>query len=300
MGRTRQIKYEFFLNEGLASLDPMARLLFIGLWTICDKEGRLEYRPARIKAQLFPYNEALIEGLLASLSGYLTVYEAEGSRFIQIKKFLDHQRPHPGEKISVIPKFGDGCREIKLDFIGSNEETPKSNSKSKPNSNLAPLAQEVKVEIQKPLTGIQKVMRAFKEAKGIDADDADWDTLHFKRFARPAADLLKIFKNDADAAILYVLKKGGDLDDKQMSSWGLEAVSRAAATDAQVITFNGEKNGRENKPVVANLDDGPRSTRRLASSGSLVGDALRGLEHAAVHPEGPSDLGGPDDDWSGD
>ena len=137
MGRTRQIKYEFFLNEGLSALDPMARLLFIGLWTICDKEGRLEYRPTRIKAQLFPYHDADMEGMIKSLSGYLMVYEVAGAKYIQVKKFLDHQRPHPGEKISIIPEFSDGCREIKLDFIGSNEEMPKSNSNSNSNFKVA-------------------------------------------------------------------------------------------------------------------------------------------------------------------
>lgn len=138
MGRTRQIKYEFFLNEGLAAIDPIARLLFIGLWTICDKEGRLEYRPARIKAQLFPYHDADVAGMVEALSEYLMVYEVGGAKYIQVKKFLDHQRPHPGEKISVIPEFGDGCREIKLDFIGSNEEVPNSKSNSNPNSKVAP------------------------------------------------------------------------------------------------------------------------------------------------------------------
>ena len=34
-----------------------ARLLFVGLWTIADRNGRLEDRPKRIRAELFPYDE---------------------------------------------------------------------------------------------------------------------------------------------------------------------------------------------------------------------------------------------------
>ena len=36
MARTRSIKPSFFKNEYLAECEPMARLLFVGLWTLAD------------------------------------------------------------------------------------------------------------------------------------------------------------------------------------------------------------------------------------------------------------------------
>lgn len=319
MARIRTIKPEFFFHEGVAQMSTTSRLFFIGLWTQVDREGRCEDGARRLRAQIFPYEPEIdAEGILLELAamGHIQRYEVDGRPYIQVHNFLKHQRPHVRENKSDIPapppiikKKNENKAKPKHN-PGDAQALPKR-GQAVPSTldkgewikgkgmDIAPSAQSAG-QIQKPLTGIQKVMRAFKEAKGIDADDAEWDAMHFKRFARPAADLLKIFKGDAEAAILYVLKKGGDLDDKQMSSWGLEAVSRAAATDAQVIAFNGEKNGRQNLPMGANLADGPRSVGRIASSGSLVGDALRGLEHAAVHPEGPSDMGGVGDDWSGD
>ena len=54
MSRIRSIKPEFFLDEELAELSPLTRLLFVGLWTLADCEGRLEDRPKRIRAQLHP------------------------------------------------------------------------------------------------------------------------------------------------------------------------------------------------------------------------------------------------------
>jgi hypothetical protein len=54
MARTRSIKPSFFKNEFLAECEPMARLLFIGLWTLADSQGRMEFRPMRIRAELFP------------------------------------------------------------------------------------------------------------------------------------------------------------------------------------------------------------------------------------------------------
>ena len=49
MARARNIKPGFFKNEFLAEMPCEVRLLFIGLWTLADREGRLEDRPKRIK-----------------------------------------------------------------------------------------------------------------------------------------------------------------------------------------------------------------------------------------------------------
>ena len=55
MARTRNIKPGFFRNEDLAELGAYAMLLYAGLWTIADREGRLEDRPKRIKVDVLPY-----------------------------------------------------------------------------------------------------------------------------------------------------------------------------------------------------------------------------------------------------
>ncbi len=49
MARARNIKPGFFQNEELAELEPIDRLAFIALWTVCDYKGCLEYRPKRLK-----------------------------------------------------------------------------------------------------------------------------------------------------------------------------------------------------------------------------------------------------------
>ncbi len=61
MARIRTIKPQFFLNEELAELPAMVRLLFIGLWTQADREGRLLDRPKRLKAEIFPYDNFDVE-----------------------------------------------------------------------------------------------------------------------------------------------------------------------------------------------------------------------------------------------
>lgn len=106
MARARNIKPGFFLNEELGTADPFLQLLFAGLWCLADKEGRLEDRPLRIKAEIFPYREGLdVNGYITQLARmkFIVRYEVEGQKFIEIANFKKHQNPHHTEKPSVIP-----------------------------------------------------------------------------------------------------------------------------------------------------------------------------------------------------
>lgn len=105
MARARNIKPGFFKNEDLAECTPFARLCFAGLWTMADREGRLEDRPKRIKGELFPYDSVEVEPLLEELArwGFIRRYQVGGERFIFIIKFVEHQAPHGTEKDGSIP-----------------------------------------------------------------------------------------------------------------------------------------------------------------------------------------------------
>lgn len=107
--RSRNIKPNFFLNEDLAELSHTARLLFIGLWCFADKEGRFEWRPLRIKAAIFPYDEKVdIKKSLAELSSKgLIIQYGNDNEFGCVPKFSKHQRPHVREAESIIPKHQD-------------------------------------------------------------------------------------------------------------------------------------------------------------------------------------------------
>lgn len=105
MARARNIKPGFFSNELLADLQPFDRLLFIGLWCLADREGRLEDRAKRIKMELFPCDTYDVEQGLngLALAGFISRYCIEGQSVIEIDNFQKHQRPHGTEKDSVIP-----------------------------------------------------------------------------------------------------------------------------------------------------------------------------------------------------
>lgn len=105
MARARLIKPGFFTNDELAEVPLEGRLLFAGIWTIADREGRLEDRPKRIKAEVMPFDNIDTEALLADLEsrGFITRYTVAGQRLIQVTSFLKHQSPHPREVPSKLP-----------------------------------------------------------------------------------------------------------------------------------------------------------------------------------------------------
>jgi hypothetical protein len=111
MARGRDIKPGFFDNEDLATVSRDARLLFVALWTMADREGRLEDRPARIKVHSFPYDaditperiDKLLNELARAPGTPISRYEIAGVRCICVANFKKHQHIHPNEKPSELP-----------------------------------------------------------------------------------------------------------------------------------------------------------------------------------------------------
>lgn len=105
MARSRNIKPGFFTNEELVELAMETRLLFIGIWTIADRDGRLEDRPKRIKMQVFPADDVDVDRSLNQLveSGFIQRYEVAGEKCIQVVNWSKHQSPHVKENASTLP-----------------------------------------------------------------------------------------------------------------------------------------------------------------------------------------------------
>lgn len=129
MARARNIKPGFFKNEDLSELSPYARLLFVGLWCLADREGYLEDRPKRIKGELFPYENVNVDQYLNDLhvAGFIIRYEVDGERYISIPKFSDHQNPHHREAASRIPK-PEQAKEKPRASLGPSSEYPRLGS----------------------------------------------------------------------------------------------------------------------------------------------------------------------------
>lgn len=106
--RDRIIRAAFFTNDQVAALSMVARLLYIGLWTIADREGRLQNRPARIQVHLMPFDDGVdIKQELQALAdgGFIHLYEVDGKKLIQIANWKKHVKKsiHWNETDSELP-----------------------------------------------------------------------------------------------------------------------------------------------------------------------------------------------------
>src|SRR3990167_6548248 len=96
MARNRMINPDFFFDEEIVSLTAYARLLYIGLWGICDDNyATFPNKPAWIKAQIFPYESVDIIILLVEIEkiGKIIRFSSEDQKeYWFIKNFQKHQR----------------------------------------------------------------------------------------------------------------------------------------------------------------------------------------------------------------
>lgn len=97
MARIRTIKPEFPQSESMGRVSRDARLLFVMLWPVCDDHGRTRAASRLLANTLFPYDDdakELIDGWLDELEreNCIQRYEVNGSTFLQICNWLNHQK----------------------------------------------------------------------------------------------------------------------------------------------------------------------------------------------------------------
>jgi hypothetical protein len=100
VARARNIKPQIARNEDLAELPFQYRLGFTYSWMFADFRGVIPFRPKRLKADLFPYDDIDIEDFVNCLAkaGFFRVFTVQGQRYIKIVKFEKHQNPHKHER----------------------------------------------------------------------------------------------------------------------------------------------------------------------------------------------------------
>lgn len=131
MARIRTVKPEFWTDEKVVEMSPLARLLFIGLWNFADDEGRMTYSPKRIGMQILPADSCDISALLGEIrrNSLIVIYEVDGIEYLQIVGFAKHQKvdkrtasklPAPPESPRIVPTEGikegkgrEGIKELK-------------------------------------------------------------------------------------------------------------------------------------------------------------------------------------------
>jgi hypothetical protein len=119
MPRIRTIKPEFWADEKLAPMDPITRLVFLGLISMADDAGRLLDSLKQIDAMLFPLTDDTAREALANLSraGRITRGKtASGQPIVQITNWRHQKVDHPNLAAALPPihqVLTDDSREIR-------------------------------------------------------------------------------------------------------------------------------------------------------------------------------------------
>ena len=105
MARIRSIHPSFFTDEACVSCSPLARLLYIGLWTDADDQGLFEWKPLQLKMRLLPGDNADAAALLAELVEAELIAEVPtgGKRLGAIRDFRTYQRPKKPNAVHAMP-----------------------------------------------------------------------------------------------------------------------------------------------------------------------------------------------------
>ena len=259
MARTRNIKPAFFDNDILGGLDPLTRLLFIGLWCIADREGRLEDRPLRIKKTLLGYDDVTAEeanGMLQQLaeSGFITRYTVDDTAYIQIDNFSKHQNPNMKEKESEIPP-PPGCREQETPNKHSESTVPAPN-KNEEKGDPTPADADAESDDQPPSTETLLEKRF----------DTFWEAYPNKKAKQNAIKAWKKIK--PNTALFEKIMKAVDLQ-KRSEDWQRE---NGRYIPYPATWLNGGYWDNEIKEV---RDDGRHDSDRRTGSSSDVGAAFQ-------------------------
>ncbi len=135
MARKRMIDPSIWQSEDFGKLSNLAKIIFIGLFSLADDEGRGRANPTYLKSSLFPYNEAMrstdVEVALSEISRNMSVifYSCDGNSYYSLLSWNTFQKIDKAKE-SKIPAFEEDNQEIRRLFV---EESSTSRRKVAPN-----------------------------------------------------------------------------------------------------------------------------------------------------------------------
>lgn len=111
-------------DEKFIELDDVTRLVWFGLITMVDDQGRISNNSALLKAAIFPTDRKSVNTLTKSVqklndSGMVVCYEKDGKSVIQIVNWWEHQSP-PWARPSSLPAPDNWIDRVRIMGSGHN------------------------------------------------------------------------------------------------------------------------------------------------------------------------------------
>ena len=111
MPTRRMIDPRLWQSETTAALTRNQRLLFIGIFSNADDQGRLRAHPALIRSIIFPFDDIPLEEIECDLTaivqgGSILLYDVDGKRCLQVLNWWKYQNPQWAYPSKIPPPEG--------------------------------------------------------------------------------------------------------------------------------------------------------------------------------------------------
>lgn len=131
MARKRMIDPNIWQSEDFGKLSLLAKIVFIGLFSLADDEGRGRANPVYLKSSLFPYEESMrsadITKTLSEISSNMSVdfYSYDGSDYYSLYNWNDWQKIDKPTN-SKLPAFEENNKEIRRLFVEGSSKSSRN------------------------------------------------------------------------------------------------------------------------------------------------------------------------------
>ena len=133
MPRRRMIDPDFWNDSRVKRLSPTERLLFIGMVSQADDEGRLLADPAFLRSKIFPYDDFTLEDItsmrdrIVETNPNVHLYQNSGEDYLCFRKWPRYQKPsHPQpSKLPKPPELQEAIPEPKQE-LGQELDQPQT------------------------------------------------------------------------------------------------------------------------------------------------------------------------------
>lgn len=122
MARKRMIDPTIWQSEDFGKLSNLAKIVFIGLFSLADDEGRGRANPVYLRTTLFPYNEDMrsadVEKALFEISSNMSVvfYSCDGNSYYSLLSWNTFQKIDRATD-SKLPAFEENNKDIQRLFV---------------------------------------------------------------------------------------------------------------------------------------------------------------------------------------
>jgi len=264
MARKRFLSPDIWSDASFVKLIPQERLLFIGLITLADDEGRLRASPSYLKGELFPQNGLGDEEVqrfrdrTVRQNRNILLYKVAGVEYIQLLNWTKYQSPsHPTPSRLPPPRRFKTAPNTPESFANGSRKHREIDAKDSRNSRDLGMGRGV--------------------GRGLGSSSSSSGTAHVGALRREPEDeiahVIHVYENNIGTITAIIAQELADIATTYPPGWFEAAVKEAVEANARSLRYV--------KAILQRWErDGFRTPLRRPPAGGAAARAQRPLPTA--------------------